>query len=76
MVPRGKTYEEYKAELTQKQIEAVQFNTRKPGEGGDQKIYQKLVPLKKPENTKGGKSEDVHEETTQHVLKLNKIINF
>ena len=72
MVPRGKTYEEYKAELTQKQIEAVQFNTRKPGEGGDEKIYQKLVPLKKPENTKG-KSEDVHEETAQHVLIRNGI---
>lgn len=73
--PRGKTYEEWKAEMGQKNAAAeIQFNTRKPGEGADQKIYQKLVPLKK-EDKKVDKSEEAQqEENIQHKEKREKTL--
>lgn len=46
--PREITLEEWKA---QKKNEAPKFNVRKPGEGSDKKIYQKLVPIKRSEET-------------------------
>lgn len=63
--PREKIYEEWKAEQQQKNTEKVNFNTRKPGEGADQKIYQKLVPIKQQPDKKTGQEE--FDEATQHV---------
>ena len=70
-IPRGKTYEEWKAEINQKSVEAVQFKTRQAGEGVDEKIYQKLVPLKmdKAAAEVVRKQEDVQDEIAQHVQK-------
>lgn len=46
---RELTLEEYKA---QHKSEQPNFNIRKPGEGGDKKIYQKLVPIKRIDSKK------------------------
>lgn len=65
--PREKTYEEWKIEQQQKkEAEQIHFNTRKAGEGGDQKIYQKLIPIKKPDK-KTNQLEDDVDESAQHV---------
>uniref|UniRef100_A0A1I8BJE5 HABP4_PAI-RBP1 domain-containing protein n=1 Tax=Meloidogyne hapla TaxID=6305 RepID=A0A1I8BJE5_MELHA len=74
-IPRGKTYEEWKAELNQKSGGVVQFKTRQAGEGVDEKIYQKLVPLKmdkKPEE--GGKKQE-DDEIAQHKEKREKTLS-
>lgn len=42
--PRELTLEEWKA---QHKSEQPQFNIRRPGEGDDKKLYQKLVPIKR-----------------------------
>lgn len=64
-MPREKIYEEWKAEQQQKNAEKANFNTRKPGEGADQKIYQKLVQIKEP--VKKAEQEEESDEATQHV---------
>nr|CAD2134819.1 unnamed protein product [Meloidogyne enterolobii] len=74
-VPRGKTYEEWKAELNQKSLEAVQFKTRQAGEGADEKIYQKLVPLKKDKKSAEGGKKQEDDEIAQHKEKREKIIS-
>lgn len=60
--PRELTLEEWKA---QNKSEAPKFNVRKPGEGADKKIYQKLVPIKRPDDK--AKSEPEEEEEVQVV---------
>jgi len=50
-----KTLEEWKSE--QKKSEK-QFNLRKPGEGADQKVYQKLQPIKRETRDKDQDSDD------------------
>jgi hypothetical protein len=76
-VPRGKTYEEWKAEMNKKSVEAVQFKTRQAGEGVDEKIYQKLVPLKMDKKAVVEaikKQEEFQDEITQHKEKREKTL--
>lgn len=55
--------EEFKA---MNKVEKPQFDIRKPGEGADKKLYQKLVPIKKPKATLKPEQENVEKERT-HV---------
>lgn len=57
------TLKEWKEQQKQNQ---AQFNVRKAGEGGDQKIYQKLVPIKKE---KVDKDANTTEDEDEHQLK-------
>lgn len=71
-LPRGKTYEEWKTE--QKAVEAAQFKTRQAGEGADENIYQKLVPLKIDKTvTDANKQDDIQDEfyQNQHVSTIS-----
>uniref|UniRef100_A0A914HX36 Hyaluronan/mRNA-binding protein domain-containing protein n=1 Tax=Globodera rostochiensis TaxID=31243 RepID=A0A914HX36_GLORO len=68
---REKTYEEWKSE--QKNAEQIHFNIRKPGEGDDQKLYQKLIPMKN-QNAKGPKLEEEIDESAQHKEKREKAL--
>ncbi|KAF7634399.1 HABP4_PAI-RBP1 domain-containing protein, partial [Meloidogyne graminicola] len=75
-LPRGKTYEEWKTE--QKAVEAAQFKTRQAGEGADENIYQKLVPLKIDKTvTDANKQDDIQDEfyQNQHKEKREKTIS-
>ncbi|KAL3120537.1 hypothetical protein niasHT_007829 [Heterodera trifolii] len=70
-VLREKTYEEWKNEQQQKNAEHIHFNTRKPGEGDDQKLYKELIPVKNP-NAKEPKHGNEFDESTQHKEKREK----
>lgn len=62
--PRELTLEEWKAK---QKVEAPKFNVRKPGEGSDKKIYQKLVPIKRSEENNKNNFEQDEEEEVQVV---------
>jgi len=67
---RVRTLEEWKAEY---KYDEPQFNSRKPGEGGDAKVYRNLVPIKKDAAPKEQVSEDehhVHKEKREKALSI------